>query len=151
MDTCSLRQDQQRGRARWWRSRLRSETGGSEQGRYILRPPLAGRLRSSDNCRARRVDWRLSSRHGRSCPAVSATGRRRQGHCGNVRRAPSLGRVLIKTDDSSAIVDRCLLSSHKRRKSGHFHTAASCRYCCKTILRIRVRKIDSRLGANAQR
>jgi hypothetical protein len=37
-----------------------------------------------------------------------------------------LGRVLIKTDDSSAIVDRCLLSSYKRRKSGHFLTAASC-------------------------
>jgi hypothetical protein len=31
----------------------------------------------------------------------------------------ALGRVLIKTDDSSAIVDRCLLSSYKRRKSGH--------------------------------
>src|SRR6201982_2406305 len=36
MDACSLRQYQQRGRARWWRSRLRSETGGSEQGPYIL-------------------------------------------------------------------------------------------------------------------
>jgi hypothetical protein len=29
-------QDQQCSRTRWWRSRLRSETGGSEQGRYIL-------------------------------------------------------------------------------------------------------------------
>src|SRR5262249_53258701 len=36
MDARSLRQDQQRGRARWWRSRLRSKTGGSEQGRSIL-------------------------------------------------------------------------------------------------------------------
>src|SRR5260221_10181951 len=36
MDACSLRQDQQRSRARWWCSRLRSETGGSEQGRSIL-------------------------------------------------------------------------------------------------------------------
>src|SRR5215813_12055695 len=36
MDSCSLRQDQQRHRARWWCSRLRSETGGSEQGRSIL-------------------------------------------------------------------------------------------------------------------
>src|SRR5262249_27690978 len=44
MDACSLRQDQQRGRARWWRSRLCSETGGSEQGRYILRHSAVGRL-----------------------------------------------------------------------------------------------------------
>src|SRR5262245_39378493 len=44
MDACSLRQDQQRGRARWWRSRLRSGTGGSEQGRYILRHSAVGRL-----------------------------------------------------------------------------------------------------------
>src|SRR5262249_41917666 len=44
MDACSLRQDQQRGRARWWRSRLCSKTGGSEQGRYILRHSAVGRL-----------------------------------------------------------------------------------------------------------
>src|SRR5215831_4892307 len=44
MDACSLRQDQQRGRARWWRPRLRSETAGSEQGRYILRHSAVGRL-----------------------------------------------------------------------------------------------------------
>ena len=44
MDACSLRQDQQRGRARWWRSRLRSETGGSEQGRSILRHSADGGL-----------------------------------------------------------------------------------------------------------
>jgi hypothetical protein len=31
-------------RARWWRSRLRSETGGSEQGHYILRHTAVGRL-----------------------------------------------------------------------------------------------------------
>jgi hypothetical protein len=31
-------------RARWWRSRLRSETGGSEQGRYILRHSAIGGL-----------------------------------------------------------------------------------------------------------
>jgi hypothetical protein len=44
MDACSLRQDQQRHRTRWWRSRLRSETGGSEQGRYILRHTAIGGL-----------------------------------------------------------------------------------------------------------
>ena|SRR5205807_5348492 len=44
MDACSLRQDQQLGRARWWRSRLRSETGRSEQGRYILRHSAVGGL-----------------------------------------------------------------------------------------------------------
>src|SRR6266516_2739615 len=44
MDACSLRQDQQRGRARWWRSRLCSETGGSEQGHYILRHTAVGGL-----------------------------------------------------------------------------------------------------------
>src|SRR2546428_6405842 len=44
MDACSLRQDQQRGRARWWRSRLRSETGESEQGHYILRHTAVGGL-----------------------------------------------------------------------------------------------------------
>src|SRR4029453_1129005 len=44
MDACALRQDQQRGRARWWRSRLCSETGGSEQGRYILRHSAVGGL-----------------------------------------------------------------------------------------------------------
>src|SRR5262249_35984919 len=47
MDACSLRQDQQRGRARWWRSRLRSETDGSEQGRYILRHSAVGGLTQS--------------------------------------------------------------------------------------------------------
>jgi hypothetical protein len=47
MDACSLRQDQQRGRARWWRSRLRSETGGSEQRRYILRHSAVGGLRKA--------------------------------------------------------------------------------------------------------
>jgi len=36
MDACSPRQDQQCGRARWWRSCLRSKAGGAEQGRYIL-------------------------------------------------------------------------------------------------------------------
>ena|SRR5207249_5169268 len=44
MDACALRQNQQRGRARWWRSRLRSETGRSEQGRSILCHSAIGRL-----------------------------------------------------------------------------------------------------------
>jgi hypothetical protein len=46
VDARSLRQDQQRGRARRWRSRLCSETR-SEQGRSILRHPAAGGLRGS--------------------------------------------------------------------------------------------------------
>ena len=60
MDACSLRQDQQRGRARWWRSRLRSETGRSEQGRYILRHSAVGGLTGA------RSVWRKISRQVRS-------------------------------------------------------------------------------------
>src|SRR2546430_13504517 len=55
MDACSLRQDQQRGRARWWRSRLRSETGGSKQGRSILRHcAVGGLIQSMDGGSCRR-------------------------------------------------------------------------------------------------
>src|SRR5438270_13535805 len=60
MDACSLRQDQQLGRARWWRSRLRSETGRSEQGRYILRHSAVGGLTGE------RSVWRKISRQVRS-------------------------------------------------------------------------------------
>src|SRR5207244_426549 len=60
MDACSLRQDQQLGRARWWRSRLRSETGRSEQGRYILRHSAVGGLTGA------RSVWRKISRQVRS-------------------------------------------------------------------------------------
>src|SRR6059058_3479137 len=60
MDACSLRQDQQLGRDRWWRSRLRSETGRSEQGRYILRHSAVGGLTGA------RSVWRKISRQVRS-------------------------------------------------------------------------------------
>src|SRR5437773_11737237 len=60
MDACSLRQDQQLGRARWWRSRLRPETGRSEQGRYILRHSAVGGLTGA------RSVWRKISRQVRS-------------------------------------------------------------------------------------
>src|SRR5260370_9674449 len=46
MDAGFQRQDQQRGRARWWCSRLRSETGRPQQGRSILRHPPVGGLMS---------------------------------------------------------------------------------------------------------
>jgi hypothetical protein len=42
-----------RGRARWWRSRLRSETGGSEQGHYILRHTAVGGLTRARPCSSR--------------------------------------------------------------------------------------------------
>src|SRR5439155_7653132 len=66
MDACSLRQDQQLGRARWWRSRLRSETGRSEQGRYILRHSAVGGLTGA------RSVWRKISRKSGAMTCASS-------------------------------------------------------------------------------
>jgi hypothetical protein len=66
------------GRARWWRSRLRSETGGSEQGRYILCHSAIGGLTSMDegSCRPSRFSaWNKFSR-GQPGDASFKTGQR---------------------------------------------------------------------------
>jgi len=74
MDACSLRQDQQRGRARWWRSRLCSETGGSEQGHYILRHSRKADG-SADFARKRSDNMIDRSQRARSNPAAPAVKR----------------------------------------------------------------------------